>query len=173
MKRVACYARISTSEQNIESQLVALRDYCKRMNFDQVEEYVDDGFSGKDTNRPQFQRMIEDIRINKLDCVIVYKIDRFGRSLQHLLNLLEEFRNRKVDFVSITQPIDTTTPAGEMFWQILASFSQFERSLIIERTKAGLERAKKEGKKLGRPHGSRDKKRRRRSGYITRWSRGK
>lgn len=158
------------SDQNVDSQLVALRDYCSRVGHDQVEEYVDNGYSGKDMSRPEFERMLNNIRAGKIDCVVVYKIDRFGRSLQHLLNLLEEFKRRKVDFVSITQPVDTTTAAGNMFWQILGVFAEFERTLIVERTRAGLERAKRRGKILGRPKGSRDKKRRRKSGYIARWN---
>lgn len=172
MKKVACYARVSTLDQNIESQLVALRDYCNRMNYKHVEEFIDTG-SGKDINRPQFEQMLNGVRAGKFDCIITYKIDRFARSLKHLLNLFEEFQNRKVDFVSITQPIDTTTAAGKMFWQILGVFSEFERSLIIERTKMGLARAKRQGKKLGRPTGSKDTKRRRKSGYIARYAKTK
>ncbi len=142
------------------------------MDYKIVDEYVDTGFSGKTMERPQFERLLHDIRASKFDCVIVYKIDRFGRSLQHLLNLLEEFKNRKVDFISITQPVDTTTAAGKMFWQILAVFAEFERTLIVERTLAGLARARKQGKTLGRPKGKKDSSPRRKSGYINRWVRG-
>jgi len=142
------------------------------MGYKVAEKYVDNGFSGKTTQRPEFERLIGDIRANRLDCIVVYKIDRFGRSLRHLLNLLEEFRNRKVDFVSITQPIDTTTATGKMFWQILGVFAEFERTLIVERTNAGLARARKEGKTLGRPQGKGDSRPRRRSGYIKRWAKG-
>lgn len=158
------------SDQNSESQLLALRQYCERMEYKIVDRYVDNGFSGKSTQRPEFERLLGDVRANRVDCIAVYKIDRFGRSLYHLLNLLEEFRNRKVDFVSITQPIDTTTAAGKMFWQILGVFAEFERTLIVERTNAGLARARKEGKTLGRPKGKGDSQPRRRSGYIKRWT---
>ena len=171
-KRIGLYARTSMSDQNSESQLLALRQYCKRMGHKIVDKYIDNGFSGKTIQRPEFERLMGDIRANRLDCIVVYKIDRFGRSLQHLLNLLEEFKNRKVDFISITQPIDTTTAAGKMFWQILGVFAEFERSLIVERTNIGLARARKEGKTLGRPKGSKDSKLRRKSGYLQRWSNG-
>jgi len=145
-KKVALYARTSMSDQNSDNQLLALEQYCQRMGHKTVDRYVDNGFSGTSTQRPEFERLLADIRASRLDCIVVYKIDRFGRSLRHLLNLLEEFKNRKVDFISITQPIDTTTAAGKMFWQILGVFAEFERTLIVERTNAGLARARKEGK---------------------------
>ncbi|MBL7131252.1 MAG: recombinase family protein [Candidatus Omnitrophica bacterium] len=171
-KRVGLYARTSMLDQNSDSQLLALGQYCERMGYKIVDKYIDNGFSGKTTQRPEFERLLADIRANRLDCVVVYKIDRFGRSLQHLLNLLEEFKNRKVDFISITQPVDTTTAAGKMFWQILGVFAEFERTLIVERTNAGLTRARKEGKTLGRPKGKGDSRPRRKSGYIKRWANG-
>jgi DNA invertase Pin-like site-specific DNA recombinase len=172
-KKVALYARTSTSDQKSESQLLALEQYCQRMGYKGVEKYVDNGFSGNTIQRPEFERLLGDIRANRLNCIVVYKIDRFGRSLQHLLNLLEELKNRKIDFISITQPIDTTTAAGKMFWQILGVFAEFERTLIVERTNAGLARARKEGKTLGRPKGKGDSRPRRRSGYIKRWANGR
>lgn len=170
MKEIVIYARTSMADQNAETQLLSLREYCERMQYSINGEYVDNGWSGKDEKRPQFERLLADIRANKVKGVLVYKLDRIGRSLKHLLNLFEEFRNRNVEFISITQNINTQTPEGKMFWQMLGVFAEYERELIVARTKAGLERAKKQGKMLGRPKGSKDKKRRRRSGYIFRWS---
>ena len=169
MKKYALYCRVSSAEQNTETQLVALREYCQRMGYQNAREYVDDGFSGKDQNRPAFERLLADIRAGRVDCLICWKLDRIGRSLKHLLNLFEEFKNRGIEFVSITQNINTSTPEGQMFLQLLGVFSEYERGLIVSRTKSGLERARKQGKRLGRPFGSKDSKRRRRSGYYARW----
>lgn len=168
--RVGIYARVSTDEQDVETQLVALREHCNRMNYNVVDEYIDSGFSGKDANRPQFERLLFDVRNRRVDCIIAWKIDRIGRSLAHLINFLQELRNRRVGFISVTESIDTSTAQGELFWNIFGAFAQFERSMIIERTKAGLERAKRQGKALGRPKGSRDKKVRKKSGYYLRWA---
>jgi DNA invertase Pin-like site-specific DNA recombinase len=169
MKNISIYARTSMADQNAETQLMALRDYCQRMSYQIVDVYVDNGFSGKDQNRPQFERLLGDMRTGKVNCVLVYKLDRIGRSLQHLISLFAEFKNRGVEFVSLTQQIDTQTPEGKMFWQLLGVFAEYERELIVSRTKAGLERARRQGKRLGRPKGSTDKKRRRLSGYYARW----
>lgn len=169
-KRVALYARCSTSDQNTETQLCALRDYCFRMNYDIDKEYVDNGFSGKDNKRPQFEYLLNDIRSREIDCVIVYKLDRIGRSLKHLLNLYEEFKNRGIEFISLTQNINTITPEGKMFWQMLGVFAEYERELIVSRTLAGLDRARKQGKVLGRPVGKTDGRPRRKSGYLLRWA---
>jgi len=168
-KQVVLYARISMSDQNSETQLMALRDYCSRMAYQITGEYVDNGCSGKDDKRPEFERLMGDIRANKSNCVLVYKLDRIGRSLKHLLNLFEEFKNRGVEFISLTQNINTNTPEGKMFWQMLGVFAEYERELIVARTLAGLQRAVRQGKRLGRPVGAKDKKQRRKSGYNLRW----
>jgi len=169
MKKVGLYGRTSMADQNSETQLMALRDYCLRMGYQAVGEYVDNGFSGKDDKRPAFERLLADIRSNRVDCVVVYKLDRIGRSLKHLLNLFEEFKNLGVEFISVTQNITTGTAEGKMFWQMLGVFAEYERELIVARTKAGLERAKRQGKSLGRPKGSFDGRPRRKSGYLSRW----
>ncbi len=170
MKSVVLYARTSTADQNLDTQLIALRDYCKRMDYQIAGEFLDSGFSGKDDKRPEFERLLSDLRANKIDCVIVYKLDRIGRSLKHLLNLFEEFKNRGVEFISLTQNINTNTPEGKMFWQMLGVFAEFERELIVARTNAGLVRARRQGKALGRPVGKKDSRPRRKSGYINRWA---
>ena len=167
--RVGLYARVSTDCQNIDTQLILLREYCERMQFKDVEEFVDSGFSGKTDKRPEFQRLLTEMRAGKINYIVVYKLDRIGRSLKHLLLLLEEFTAKKIEFVSITQNINTTTPEGKLFIHLLACLSQFEGELIVARTKSGLERARKEGKILGRPKGKKDKKPRETSGYVERW----
>jgi DNA invertase Pin-like site-specific DNA recombinase len=169
-KKVALYARTSMADQNLDTQLMALKDYCARMDYQIMGKYVDSGFSGKDDKRPEFERLLSDIRANSVNCVIVYKLDRIGRSLKHLLNLFDEFKNRGVEFISFTQNINTNTPEGKMFWQMLGVFAEYERELIVARTLSGLQRAIKQGKRLGRPAGAKDKKRRRLSGYIARWN---
>jgi len=165
---VALYARVSTSEQTLDTQLLLLRDFARHQNFYNVTEYTDKA-SGKDDRRPGFNQLLDDMRTNKINCIVVYKLDRIGRSLKHLLNLLEELKAKKVEFISITQNINTTTPEGKLFLHMLACFAQYERELIICRTMAGLERARKEGKILGRPKGRKDKNPRKTSGYTERW----
>ncbi len=170
---VAIYARVSSSDQIIETQLVPLREYCQRAGYKEVKEYVDHGFSGKDNNRPAFERLMLDIRQGKVDCIICYKLDRIGRSLRHLLNLFDEFRNRKVSFISLSQNIDTNTAEGRMFLNMLMVLSQYERELVVARTLDGLQRARKQGKRLGRPFGRKDSKPRAKSGYYLRYAKNK
>ena len=170
MKKISIYARVSTEEQNVDTQLMALREHCQRMNYHIVDEYTDIGFSGKGINRPEFERLLVDMRAGRVSCILVYKLDRIGRSLQHLLNLFEEFKNRGIEFISLTQNISTVSPEGKMFWQLLGVFAEYEREMIVSRTKAGLARARKQGKTLGRPAGKKDSRPRRRSGYISRWA---
>lgn len=169
MQKVGIYARVSTNDQSVAMQLTALRDYCKRMNYEIFDEYIDEGFSGKDDKRPGFEKLLSDMREGRLSCIVCYKLDRIGRSLKHLLNLFEEFNNRRIGFVSLSQNIDTNTPEGRMFLKMLMVLAEYERELIVARTNDGLKRAIKQGKKLGRPKGSKDTKRRRLSGYFQRW----
>jgi len=157
----------------IHTQLFPLREYCQKLGYQEVKEYVDNGFSGKDQNRPQFERLLADIRANKVRCVIVARLDRIGRSLQHLISLFAEFEKRGIEFISLTQQIDTHTPEGKMFWQLLGVFSEYERELIVARTKSGLARAKAQGKLLGRRKGAKDIKPRKVAGYLARWSKPK
>lgn len=168
--RVALYGRVSTSDQNVETQMEALRAHCARMGYEVAGEYVDNGFSGKDDRRPEFERLLADVRQGRLDAIVVYKLDRIGRSVVHLLNLFEEFKSRGIGFVSISQNIDTNTPEGRMFLKILMVLAEYERELIVSRTVDGLARAKRNGKRLGRPQGAKDRQPRRRSGYWQRWA---
>jgi len=171
--KIGLYARVSKQDQNLQTQLVALKDYCQRENLEIIKEYLDNGISGATDNRPAFNQMLEDMRTGKINCIVVYKLDRIGRSLQHLLNLFEEFKNRGIEFISLTQNINTNTPEGKMFLRMLMVLAEYERELIVARVNGGLDRARAEGKTLGRPQGAKDTKKRRRSGYFLRWQREK
>lgn len=171
--KVGIYARVSSQDQRTETQTIPLKDYCGRMNYEVHREYIDHGFSGKDNNRPAFEELLADIRSGKINCVICYKLDRVGRSLKHLLNLFEEFKNRGVHFISLSQNINTNTPEGRMFLKMLMVLSEFERELIVARTRDGLARALRQGKRLGRPAGSKDRGQRSKSGYFLRYTKTK
>ncbi len=151
-KRVAIYARVSTLDkgQDPETQLRQLREYAGRRGFDIVGEYVDHA-TGTTEDRANYQRLLDDARKRKVDVVLVWRYDRFARSTQALINALNEFRDLGVDFISYQENIDTTTPQGELIFGIFASLAQFESALISERVKAGMERARTQGKPLGRP----------------------
>jgi len=149
--KVAIYARVSTKDQNVNTQLSLCREYCERMNLEIYKEYVDIGESGRKDSRPAFDEMLSDMRAYKFKQIIVYKIDRIGRSLQHLLNLIAEFQRKKVEFVSITQNIYSGTPEGKMFLNLMLVLAEYEREMTVNRVHAGLKRALKEGKTLGRP----------------------
>ena len=170
MKQVALYARVSSNDQNVATQLLPLRDYCQRMGYGVVGEYTDVGFSGKTDSRPAFERLLADMRAGKFAVVICAKLDRIGRSVKHLLNLFEEFSHRKVGFISLSQNIDTTTPEGRMFLKMLMVLAEYERELIVSRTEEGLRRAVRQGKRLGRPPGRKDAQPRKRSGYWLRYA---
>jgi DNA invertase Pin-like site-specific DNA recombinase len=158
------------TDQNTETQRMALRDYCQRMGYQITDEYIDNGWSGKNQNRPQFERLLADIREEKIKTVMVTRLDRIGRSLQHLIGLFGEFKNRNIEFISLSENINTHTPEGKMFWQLLGVFAEYERELIVSRTRAGLARAKAQGKQLGRPKGIKDSKPRATAGYFRRWA---
>ncbi len=166
----AIYYRISTRDkQETGMQEKSCRDYCKREGIDIYKEYYDVGQSGSKESRPDFDKLLKDMRDRKFNCVVVYKLDRIGRSISHLLKLFEEFKKKRINFISVTQNINTTSAEGRMFLHILMVLAEFERELTISRINTGLDRARSKGKKLGRPPGAKDKKRRRRSGYNQRW----
>ena len=169
MTKIAIYVRNSTTEdkQNPETQIRPLRKRCEDQKWDY--EIFQEFASGSKESRPQLDEMLKRIRKGDFDAVMVWRLDRLGRSLKHLLQLIEEFKNKDVKFISLTEGFDTSTPQGELFFSIAGAFAQFERKLIQERINAGLKRAKEEGKILGRPAGSKDKKVRRKSGYWQRW----
>ncbi len=151
--RVALYARVSTDDQNCEMQLSALREYALARNWNVADEYVDQGFSGAKLKRPAFQRLLTHARQRKVDAIIVWKLDRFGRSLQHLVETTSELAALGVRFIAITQGIDTDTsnPTSRLLLHLMASFAEFERELIRERVTLGIARAKAKGTHCGRP----------------------
>ena len=152
MKRAAIYARVSTHNgQNPEMQLDELRVYCKRRNWKIIDEFVDTGVSGAKEHRPALDRLLCACRKRHVDAVVVYRYDRFARSLRQLVNALEEFRALGIDFVSLHEGVDTSTPNGRLVFGIFASIAEFERELIRDRVRSGLAAARVRGKQLGRP----------------------
>jgi DNA invertase Pin-like site-specific DNA recombinase len=151
--RVALYARVSTSNghQDPELQLRELREYATRRGWDVTEEYVDAGVSGSKDSRPALNRLMADVYQRRCDTVLVWKLDRFGRSLRHLVNALAEIEALGVAFISLRDNLDLSTPSGRLMFQIIGAMAEFERALIQERVKAGLRNARAKGKRLGRP----------------------
>jgi DNA invertase Pin-like site-specific DNA recombinase len=150
--RVAIYARVSTTNgQDPEMQLRELREYCQRRGWEIHHEYVDAGISGTKGKRPELDRLMADAHKRRFDIVIVWRFDRFARSVSHLLRALETFQALGIAFVSLSENIDTSTPTGKMIFTVLGAVAELERSLIVERVKAGLRNAKAKGKRLGRP----------------------
>lgn len=149
--KAAIYARVSTTEQNVQTQIVPLTEYAERNGLDIFDVYADIGESGSKDSRPEFDRMLADMRHGRFKAVLIYKMDRIGRSLQHLLKLFEEFKRRGIDIIILTQNIDTTTPEGRFFMKLMMLIAEYERELIQNRIEAGIVRARKQGKILGRP----------------------
>ena len=150
-KRAALYTRVSTGEQNTESQERALREYVQRRGWKVQKIYRDQGQSGANAKRPALNELLRDCRRGSVDVVVVWKFDRFARSLNALISGLELCRSLGIDFVSVTEAVDTSLPAGELVFQMIGAVAQFERSLIAERVKSGLANARAKGKVLGRP----------------------
>src|SRR5215470_10918817 len=153
INRVAIYARVSTTNhgQDISMQTRELRDYCERRGWTVAGEYVDTGISGTKDRRPELDRLMADAHKRRFDAVAVWKFDRFARSVSHLLRALDAFRVLGIEFVSLSESLDTATPAGRMVFTVLGAVAELERSLIVERVKAGLRHARAKGKRLGRP----------------------
>jgi DNA invertase Pin-like site-specific DNA recombinase len=151
--RVAIYARVSTANngQDPTMQTRELREYAERRGWKLAGEYVDIGISGTKEKRPELDRMMADAHRRRFDAVLVWKFDRFARSVSHLLRALETFQALGVHFISLSESLDTSTPAGKMVFTVLGAVAELERSLIVERVKAGLRNARAKGKRLGRP----------------------
>ena len=151
--RAAIYARVSTSNggQSPEMQIKELREYCGKRDWELCDEYVDEGISGATDSRPELNRLMKDAQRRRFDVVAVWRFDRFARSVSHLLRALEQFATLGIQFVSLSEQIDTATPTGKMVFTVLASVAELERSLIGERVRAGLRTAAAKGQKLGRP----------------------
>lgn len=167
--KAALYLRVSTTEQTTLNQELELKKYCEREAIEVYKIYKDEGISGSKTSREGLDLMLQDMRNKCFDCVIVWKFDRLGRSTAHLLQVLEELKNKNIRLIATSQSIDTSTAMGKFFFTILSGFAEMERELIVERIKLGLARRKKQGKPLGRLKGSKDKGRRRIAGYLNRW----
>src|SRR6266436_4896166 len=154
MKRAALYMRISTKGlgQTTDTQAVALREYAERRGFQVIDEYRDEGISGAKDRRPALDRMMQDARKRRFDAVLVARFDRFARSTKHLVLALEEFSALGIDFISLNESIDTSTPMGRMVFTVIAAVAELERSIIRERVQAGVDRARRQGKRFGRPN---------------------
>ena len=151
--RAAIYARVSTVNhgQDVGMQVRELRQFCETRGWQVVGEYLDEGISGAKEKRPELDRLMADAHRRRFDVVTVWKFDRFARSVSHLLRALETFNSLGVGFVSLSESLDTSTPAGKMVFTVLGAVAELERSLIAERIRAGLRNARARGKRLGRP----------------------
>ena len=151
--RAAIYARVSTSNngQDPSLQTREIREYCERRGWQVAGEYVDAGISGAKDSRPELNKLMADAHRRRFDAVVVWKFDRFARSVSHLLRALENFNALGIGFVSLSEQIDTSTPTGKMVFTVLGAVAELERSLIAERVRAGLRNARAKGKRLGRP----------------------
>ena len=156
--KVAIYCRVSTQDQHADKQEDICREFCKSKEHEVFKVYTD-VISGMTSSRPQFNKLLEDMRNREFNTIMVTKLDRLGRSLKHLLSLFDEFQAKGVDFIAVTQNIDTTTASGRLQMQIMGAFAEFERNIISERTKEGLKK-RKAGKR------GKDKKPRKRRGGI-------
>jgi len=148
--RAALYLRVSTEGQNTDGQESELREYAKNRGWEVTRIYRDK-VSGTKTSRPALDELIVDAAKHRFGIVAVWRIDRLGRSVSHLLHVLETFRSLGIEFVSISEAIDTSTATGKMVFTVLGAVAELERSLIAERVKMGLQNARKKGKRLGRP----------------------
>lgn len=165
MKKVAIYARVSTREQTTDNQKIILLEYAKNQNWDF--EFFEEQESTRKT-RPIKYDLMQRLRNKEFDSVCVLKLDRWGRSTIELAGEIQELKEKGIDFISLRDNIDLSTASGQLQFNIISAFAQFERDIIRERTLDGLARAKAEGKTLGRPKGSKDKKKRGKSGYYLR-----
>jgi DNA invertase Pin-like site-specific DNA recombinase len=149
--KAAIYTRVSTADQNVGMQLDELRVYCEGRGLEVAEEYVDSAVSGAKESRPALNRLLADARRRRFDTVLVYRYDRFARSLRQLVNALGEFDALGICFISLHEGVDTSTPSGRLVFGIFASIAEFEHSLITERVKSGQAAAKRRGVRFGRP----------------------
>ena len=151
--KAAIYARVSTANngQDPTMQTRELREYCERRGWTVAGEYVDIGISGTKEKRPELDRLLGEAHRRRFDAVVVWRFDRFARSVSHLLRALETFKSLGIEFVSLSEQVDTSTPTGKMVFTVLGAVAELERSLIVERVRAGLRNAKAKGRCLGRP----------------------
>lgn len=157
-KLVAIYGRVSTNQQTVENQLLDLQKVATRNNWEVVGVYTDEGISGKHgrDKRPQFDQLMKDATRRKFDLIMSWDVSRLGRSLKHLVEFMEDIQSKNIDLYLHANGLDSSTPSGRAMFGMLSVFSSFEREMISERVKSGLERAKANGKKLGRPSNMND-----------------
>jgi len=146
-KKIAIYCRVSTEDQDVDKQEHICKRYCEAHEEFEIYKIYKDVISGTKESRPEFNKLLEDMRNHLFDAIMVTKLDRIGRSLKHLLSLFDEFSNKGIHFIATTQNIDTSSAAGKLQLQILGAFAEFERNMISERTKEGLRRAVGVGKR--------------------------
>ena len=158
--KVAIYCRVSTLEQDATTQERICREYCQRNEQEIFKVYIDNGVSGSKESRPAFDQMLRDMRLMKFNCIMVTKLDRIGRSIQHILSLFDEFNAKGVNFVAVTQNIDIVSAAGKLQMHIIAAFAEFERNIISERTREGIAGNPRVGKR------AKDKKPRQKRGGL-------
>lgn len=166
--KVAIYVRVSKIDLHPENQILELKKYCEEKKFE-IYKIYEDRISGLKESRPALNEMLTDSREKKFDAVLIWKLDRLGRSLQHLVKVVGELERYGVDLICKTQNIDTTNSGGKLLFHIFCAIAEFERDLISERTRAGLERARAEGKRIGRLKGQKDSKPRNKEGYYNRY----
>lgn len=150
-KTAVIYARVSTDKQKVDMQLTELRQFAHRSGWTITEEYIDQNYTGGNTNRPAFLAMIQAAKKRQFQILLVWKLDRLSRSLKDLINTLDELGACGIDFVSYDNNLDTSTPTGKLVFQIVGAVAEFEKDIIRERVIAGLANAKRQGKRLGRP----------------------
>ena len=150
-RKAAQYLRVSTDAQTTDNQRLELYRYCERQGWKNVHTYEDNGISGSTADRPALKEMLGDASRGRFDVLVVWKVDRLARSTVDLLRILQELKSHGVDFVSSTQAIDTTTSYGKMVFTFLGAIAEFERETIVERVRSGLNRARADGVRLGRP----------------------
>ena len=149
-KRVVIYARVSTNEQNCDRQVAELEQVVKNNNWELVDTYVDNGYSRTTTTRPELDRMMKDAFVRKFEMVITLELSRLGSSLKHMIEIVDKFKEKKIQLFIVNQQIDTSSATGYMFFSIMTSIANYERELISERVKSGLENARRKGIVLGR-----------------------
>jgi len=152
-EKAALYARVSTTDkgQDVNLQLNDLRTYATAKGWKVYREYIDNGESGSKEQRPALNQLMDDARKRRIDTILVWRLDRFGRSLKHLIVSLDELKTLGVGFVSFKESLDFTTATGRLMFHLLGAFSEFERELIRERVVAGIQNSKSKGKRIGRP----------------------
>jgi DNA invertase Pin-like site-specific DNA recombinase len=150
-RRVARYIRVSRTDQDPSLQLDETARLIAARGWDLVDTYTDHGISGSRDRRPELDRMLKDAKAGRFNTVLVWRSDRLFRSLRHMVVTIEELAALGIDFVSVTEPFDTTTPHGRLLLHLVSAFAEFERQVLIERTKAGLDAARRRGKRIGRP----------------------